>query len=144
MKRYIRSNSSATDFISEINSIAHDYSISRKDRVVEIEAILESAADGSEFYRIVKDSYSGWTSRGGYSDTYYGKRRFVKENGVWENIYNSKRDTHDVALGIVYSSGPIYSPDEIDTALSDAKKQDSISTKEYGLHGKNTVYYPNK
>lgn len=144
MKRYIRSNSSVTDFISEINSIAHDYSISRKDRVVEVEAILESAPDGSEFYRVVKDSCSGWTSRGGYSDTYHEKRRFVKENGVWENIYNSKRGTHDVALSIVYNSGPIYSPDEIDEALSDARKQDNTRTKEYGLHGKNTVYYPNK
>lgn len=144
MKRYIRSSSSNTDFISEINSISHDYSISNKDRVIEVEDILENAEDGSEFYRIVKDSHSGWTSRGGYNNTYYSKIRFVKENGVWENVYNGKRDTHDAALGIVYNSGPIYSSDDIDKALNDAKKNDSYSTKEYGLHGKNTIHYPNK
>ena len=144
MKRYIRSSSSNMNFISEINLISHDYSISSKDRVTEVESILENADDGSEFYRIEKDSYSGWTSHGGYSDTYYSKRRFVKQDGVWKNTYNGKCDTHDAALAIVYNSGPIYSSDDIDNALKDAKKNDSYSTKEYGLHGKNTIHYPNK
>lgn len=144
MKRYIRSSSYETDFISEINSIIDDRSLSRTDKRIEVENILEDAEDGCEFYRIQKNSYSGWTSQGGYNSTYYSKVRFVKKNGVWNNTYNGKKDTHDAALSIVYNPGFIYSADEVDSVLEEAKKDDRYSTKEYGLHGKNTVHYPNR
>ena len=152
--------SSNEEIINELNTLKKEYNpYANKDRAIEIQnkvkQILQDASDGTEMYRVVKETSSGWTSHGSYSDTRAVMKKLKKENGVWE-MYGRKRDTIDDAMwSILYNEGDLMTKADAQSELAKQKESDvsthrdivNVGTDNAGNPvGKSTnrVDYPNK
>lgn len=152
--------SSNEEIIKELNTLKKEYNpYANKDRAIEIQnkvkQILQDASDGTEMYRVVKETSSGWTSHGSYSDTRAVMKKLKKENGVWE-MYGRKRDTIDDAMwSILYNEGDLMTKADAQSELAKQKESDvsthrdivNVGTDNAGNPvGKSTnrVDYPNK
>lgn len=152
--------SSNEEIIKELNTLKKEYNpYANKDRAIEIQnkvkQILQDASDGTEMYRVVKETSSGWTSHGSYSDTRAVMKKLKKENGVWE-MYGRKRDTIDDAMwSILYNEGDLMTKADAQSELAKQKENDvsthrdivNVGTDNAGNPvGKSTnrVDYPNK
>ena len=124
--------SSNEEIINELNTLKKEYNpYADKDRAIEIQnkvkQILQDAPDGTEMYRVVKETSSGWTSHGSYSDTRAVMKKLKKENGVWE-MYGRRRDTIDDAMSsILYNDGDLMTKADAQAELAKQKEND-VST----------------
>ena len=152
--------SSNEEIINELNTLKKEYNpYANKDRAIEIQnrvkQLLQDAPDGIEMYRVVKETSSGWTSHGSYSDTRAVMKKLKKENGVWE-MYGRRRDTIDDAMwSILYNDGDLMTKADAQAELAKQKESDvsthrdivNVGTDNAGNPvGKSTnrVDYPNK
>ena len=152
--------SSNEEIINELNTLKKEYNpYADKDRAIEIQnkvkQILQDAPDGTEMYRVVKETSSGWTSHGSYSDTRAVMKKLKKENGVWE-MYGRRRDTIDDAMSsILYNDGDLMTKADAQAELAKQKENDVSTHRDIvnvGIDnagnpvGKSTnrVDYPNK
>ena len=148
------------EIINELNTLKKEYNpYADKDRAIEIQnkvkQILQDAPDGTEMYRVVKETSSGWTSHGSYSDTRAVMKKLKKENGVWE-MYGRRRDTIDDAMSsILYNDGDLMTKADAQAELAKQKENDVSTHRDIvnvGIDnagnpvGKSTnrVDYPNK
>lgn len=120
------------ELINELNTLKKEYNpYGDKDRAIEIQnkvkQLLQDAPDGTEMYRVVKETSSGWTSYGSYSDTRAVMKKLKKENGVWE-MYGRRRDTLDDAMwSILYNDGDLMTKSDAQAELAKQKEND-VST----------------
>lgn len=152
--------SSNEEIINELNTLKKEYNpYADKDRAIEVQnrvkQLLQDAPNGTEMYRVVKETSSGWTSHGSYSDTRAVMKKLKKENGVWE-MYGRKRDTIDDAMwSILYNDGDLMTKSDAQAELVKQKENDvsthrdivNVGTDNAGNPvGKSTnrVDYPNK
>ena len=152
--------SSNEEIIDKLNTLKKEYNpYANKDRAIEIQnkvkQILQDAPDGTEMYRVVKETSSGWTSHGSYSDTRAVMKKLKKENGVWE-MYGRRRDTIDDAMwSILYNEGDLMTKADAQAELAKQKESDvsthrdivNVGTDNAGNPvGKSTnrIDYPNK
>ena len=103
------------DIMNKLNQLCNEYSPYMKDKTrqkeiqQEVKQILQDAPDGTEMYRVGKETTSGWTSHGSYSDERTVLRPYIKENGVWKMNGRTKKDLDDAVLGILYNYGEFKS-----------------------------------
>ena len=152
--------SSNEEIINELNTLKKEYNpYADKDRAIEVQnrvkQLLQDAPNGTEMYRVVKETSSGWTSHGSYSDTRAVMKKLKKENGVWE-MYGRRRDTIDDAMwSILYNDGDLMTKADAQAELAKQKESDvsthrdivNVGTDNAGNPvGKSTnrVDYPNK
>ncbi len=152
--------SSNEEIINELNTLKKEYNpYADKDRAIEVQnrvkQLLQDAPNGTEMYRVVKETSSGWTSHGSYSDTRAVMKKLKKENGVWE-MYGRKRDTIDDAMwSILYNDGDLMTKSDAQAELAKQKESDvsthrdivNVGTDNAGNPvGKSTnrIDYPNK
>ena len=148
------------EIINELNTLKKEYNpYADKDRAIEVQnrvkQLLQDAPNGTEMYRVVKETSSGWTSHGSYSDTRAVMKKLKKENGVWE-MYGRRRDTIDDAMwSILYNDGDLMTKADAQAELAKQKENDvsthrdivNVGTDNAGNPvGKSTnrIDYPNK
>lgn len=121
----------------------------------QIKQVLQDAPDGTEMYRVIQETSSGWTAYGSYSDTRATMKTLKKENGVWEMYGRKKNDLDDASSSIVFNDGKLMSKSDAQVELDKLKVNDSsshrdivnVGTDKWGNPiGKSTnrVEYPNK
>lgn len=143
------------DIISKLNQLCKEfnpYGDKEKSNKVknEVRDILQSAPDGTEMYRVGKETSSGWTSHGSYSNERTVLKKYEKQNGVWKMNGSTKSDINDVVLGILYNSGEFKTLEDA-KAEAEIKKQDDRTShrdivnidSEHGV-STNRVDYPNR
>lgn len=119
-----------SQIIDELNSLCSKYSpySDDKDEIQQqVEKILTDAPNGTEMYRVSKDTSSGWTSYGSYSDERTVLKPFIKENDVW-TMYGKKRtDIHDAMLSVLYNSGKFMTKEQAEKE----REEQSVDDKTY-------------
>ena len=119
-----------SQIIDELNSLCSKYSpySDDKDEIQQqVEKILTDAPNGTEMYRVSKDTSSDWTSYGSYSDERTVLKPFIKENDVW-TMYGKKRtDIHDAMLSVLYNSGKFMTKEQAEKE----KEEQSVNDKTY-------------
>ena len=121
------------DIMNKLNQLCNEYSPYMKDKTrqkeiqQEVKQILQDAPDGTEMYRVGKETTSGWTSHGSYSDERTVLRPYIKENGVWKMNGRTKKDLDDAVLGILYNYGEFKSKE----SAEEEKKEKEVDDKSY-------------
>lgn len=114
-------------YIDVLNELKEAFKSGYGDEDEEIKAevirTLDDAPDGTEMYRVTKETVSGWTSHGGYSDEYTKLVPFIKSNGVWK-YGSSNRDVEDAMLSVLYNSGEFMTKEAAEAVKAEKEKDD--------------------
>lgn len=154
--------SSNEEIIDKLNALKEEFMDNLyKDKAkteeikAQIKQVLQDAPDGTEMYRVIQETSSGWTAYGSYSDTRATMKTLKKENGVWE-MYGRKRNTlEDAVSSIVFNGGKLMSKSDAQAELDRLKVNDSsshrdivnVGTDKWGNpigQSTNRIEYPNK
>ena len=154
--------SSNEEIINKLNELKDEflnYLYKDKTKADEIRAqikqVLQDAPDGTEMYRVIQETSSGWTAYGSYSDTRATMKTLKKENGVWEMYGRKKNDLDDASSSIVFNDGKLMSKSDAQVELDKLKVNDSsshrdivnVGTDKWGNpigQSTNRIEYPNK
>lgn len=116
----------------------------------EVKQILQDAPDGIEMYRVGKDTSSGWTSHGNYSNERTVLKKYEKQNNIWKMNGYTKKDLDDAVLGILYNSGKFMTKEQAEKEKETQQVNDKSTHRdiinidsEHGI-STNRVDYPNK
>ena len=148
------------EYISKFNELYDRYySASKEDEEavkLEVVDLLTNAPVGTALYRLYKDTTSGWTSRGSYSDTRTEIHEYLKSGeNEWTINGRKKNDMRDAMLSILYNPGEFMTKEEAEVQKKEQSKNDTSSRREIVNVGTdsagnpvgkstNTVTYPNR
>lgn len=154
--------SSNEEIINKLNALKDEFmnnlykdKAKAEDVRTQIKQVLQDAPDGTEMYRVVQETSSGWTAYGSYSDTRATMKTLKKENGVWEMYGRKKNDLDDASSSIVFNDGKLMSKSDAQAELDRLKVNDSSSHRDIVNVGTdkggnpvgqstNRIEYPNK
>lgn len=154
--------SSNEEIIDKLNALKEEFMSNLykdKSKAEEVKAqikqVLQDAPDGTEMYRVIQETSSGWTAYGSYSDTKATMKTLKKENGVWEMYGRKEKDLDDASLSIVFNEGKLMSKADAQAELDKLKVNDSsshrdivnVGTDKWGNpigQSTNRIEYPNK
>lgn len=154
--------SSNEEIIDKLNALKEEFMSNLykdKSKAEEVKAqikqVLQDAPDGTEMYRVIQETSSGWTAYGSYSDTRATMKKLKKENGVWEMYGRKENDLDDASLSIVFNEGKLMSKADAQAELNKLKVKDSSSHRDIVNIGTdsagnpvgkstNRIDYPNK
>lgn len=154
--------SSNEEIINKLNALKDEFmnnlykDKAKADEIrAQIKQVLQDAPDGTEMYRVVQETSSGWTAYGSYSDTRATMKTLKKENGVWEMYGRKKNDLDDASSSIVFNDGKLMSKSDAQVELDKLKVNDSsshrdivnVGTDKWGNpvgQSTNRIEYPNK
>ncbi len=154
--------SSNEEIINKLNALKDEFmnnlykdKAKAEDVRTQIKQVLQDAPDGTEMYRVVQETSSGWTAYGSYSDTRATMKTLKKENGVWEMYGRKKNDLDDASSSIVFNDGKLMSKSDAQAELDRLKVNDSsshrdivnVGTDKWGNpigQSTNRIEYPNK
>ena len=148
------------EYISKFNELYDRYySASKEDEEavkLEVVDLLTNAPVGTALYRLYKDTTSGWTSRGSYSNTRTEIHEYLKSGeNEWTINGRKKNDMRDAMLSILYNPGEFMTKEEAEVQKKEQSKDDTSSRREIVNVGTdsagnpvgkstNTVTYPNR
>lgn len=148
------------EYISKFNELYDRYySASKEDEEavkLEVVDLLTNAPVGTALYRLYKDTTSGWTSRGSYSNTRTEIHEYLKSGeNEWTINGRKKNDMRDAMLSILYNPGEFMTKEEAEVQKKEQSKDDTSSRREIINVGTdsagnpvgkstNTVTYPNR
>lgn len=148
------------EYISKFNELyGRYYSASKEDEEavkLEVVDLLTNAPVGTALYRLYKDTTSGWTSRGSYSNTRTEIHEYLKSGeNEWTINGRKKNDMRDAMLSILYNPGEFMTKEEAEVQKKEQSKDDTSSRREIVNVGTdsagnpvgkstNTVTYPNR
>lgn len=148
------------EYISKFNELYDRYySASKEDEEavkLEVVDLLTNAPVGTTLYRLYKDTTSGWTSRGSYSNTRTEIHEYLKSGeNEWTINGRKKNDMRDAMLSILYNPGEFMTKEEAEVQKKEQSKDDTSSRREIVNVGTdsagnpvgkstNTVTYPNR
>lgn len=148
------------EYISKFNELYDRYySASKEDEEavkLEVVDLLTNAPVGTTLYRLYKDTTSGWTSRGSYSNTRTEIHEYLKSGeNEWTINGRKKNDMRDAMLSILYNPGEFMTKEEAEAQKKEQSKDDTSSRREIVNVGTdsagnpvgkstNTVTYPNR
>lgn len=154
--------SSNEEIINKLNALKDEFmnnlykDKAKADEIrAQIKQVLQDAPDGTEMYRVIQETSSGWTAYGSYSDTRATMKTLKKENGVWEMYGRKKNDLDDASSSIVFNDGKLMSKSDAQAELDRLKVNDSsshrdivnVGTDKWGNsigQSTNRIEYPNK
>lgn len=148
------------EYIDKFNELYSKYCVASKEdeEVIKSEVVdlLTNAPVGTALYRLYKDTSSGWTSRGSYSDTRTEIHEYLKSGeNEWTINGRKKNDMRDAMLSILYNPGDFMTKEEAEAQKKEQSKNDTSSRREIVNVGTdsagnpvgkstNTVTYPNR
>ena len=148
------------EYIDKFNELYSKYRVASKEdeEVIKSEVVdlLTNAPVGTALYRLYKDTSSGWTSRGSYSDTRTEIHEYLKSGeNEWTINGHKKNDMRDAMLSILYNPGDFMTKEEAEAQKKEQSKNDTSSHREIINVGTdsagnpvgksiNTVTYPNR
>lgn len=149
------------EYINKFNELYNKYwsctSDDEKEQLnAELVSLLTNAPVGTVLYRLYKDTSSGWTSYGSYSDTRTVIHEYLKSGeNEWTINGRKKSDMDDARLSVFYNPGEFMTKEEAEAQKKEQSKNDTSSRREIVNVGTdsagnpvgkstNTVTYPNR
>lgn len=114
-------------WITEFNKLKQAYNPYKEDSdeiKAKVKELLINAPNGLKMYRVNKDTTSGWTSHGGYTDERTVKKLYTKENDMWTMYGSKKNDIDDAVLGILFNDGLFMTEEEANNEVNKQKVND--------------------